>query len=232
MYFVNREAPKQITGAIFDLDGTVLDTMEQWDTLGLQYLREHNIAPDQNFLDKIGTMSLRESAEYFHTEYKLDLDVDEIVRELVERLRLMYSRDARMKPGIADVLRLLKRHGAEVTLATATSNELAQAGLRRTGVLKFFDGVFSCRDPEIRESKTSPKIFEHACKFMGSKPSETIVVEDALYAIETAKAAGFFVIAVEDNSERLRKDTIMKTADVYVEDHQSFCDWLRTNLRD
>ena len=232
MFLTKGRPPKRITGAIFDLDGTILDTMVQWDSLGLRYLQELGIEPKQDFLDRIGTMSLRESAQVFHDEYGVALDVSEIIRELVARLRVLYSDEARLKPGALDSLRLLKRGGAEIALATATSNELACAGLMRNGALKFFDGIFSCRDPEIKESKSSPKIFDVARKFLGSPLDETIVVEDALYAIKTAKRAGYFVVAIEDESERTRKDEIVETADVYVENHAALCDWLRGRLNE
>lgn len=232
MQTFNSKTPKRITGAIIDLDGTILDTMEQWDTLGLQYLQERHIEPKQDFLDRIGTMTLRQSAEVFHQEYGVQEDVSEIIRELVERLRFLYANEARIKPGALDTLRLLKRGGVDIALATATSNELARDGLRRNGALKFFDGIFSCRDSEIKESKTSPKIFEYARRFLGSALNETIVIEDALYAIETAKKAGYFVIAIEDRSERTRKESIQAIADVYVNDHAELCDWLKENLRE
>ncbi len=232
MVLAKGQPPKRITGAIFDLDGTILDTMVQWDTLGLRYLQELGIEPKQDFLDRIGTMSLRESAQVFHDEYGVKLDIAEIIRELVARLRKLYADEARLKPGALDSLRLLKRNGVEIALATATSNELACAGLMRNGALKFFDGVFSCRDPEIKESKSSPKIFDVARKFLGSSLDETIVVEDALYAIQTAKRAGYFVVAIEDESERTRKDEIIKTADVYAENHAALCDWLRERLNE
>lgn len=231
MFGINRQISKRVNGAIFDLDGTILDTMEQWDTLGLRYLKEHNIEPNKDFLDRIGTMSLRESAEYFHQKLNLGLDINNIIDELVKRLRIMYSREARLKPGVIDVLRLLKRNDVEITLATATSRDLAIDGLKLNGILEFFAGVFSCRDTNIRENKTSPKIYDYARRFMGTIPQETIVVEDALYAIETAKRAGYFVIAIEDRSERTRKKEIMSTADVYVEDHDSLRDWLQMTLQ-
>ena len=157
MQSFNFKSPKRITGAIIDLDGTILDTMEQWDTLGLRYLQEHNIEPKQDFLDRIGTMTLRQSAEVFHQEYGVQEDVSEIIRELVERLRFLYANEARIKPGALETLRLLKRGGVEIALATATSNELARDGLRRNGALKFFDGIFSCRDEKTRCMLSKPQ---------------------------------------------------------------------------
>lgn len=218
--------PKKISGAIFDLDGTILDTMEQWNSLGADYLRECGIEPKPDLRDRLESMSLRESATYFHDEYGVDLSVPEIIDALIDRLRALYTTNARLKPGALDSLRLLKRGGAEIALATVTSLELAKAGLTLTGALKFFDGFFSCRDPKIKEGKTSPKVYDAARAFLGSSLKETIVVEDALYAIETAKKAGYFVVAIEDESERLHKDKIVATADVYVHNHAELCEWL------
>jgi HAD superfamily hydrolase (TIGR01509 family) len=228
----NAKKPRRVTGVIFDLDGTILDTMEQWDTLGLKYLQEYNIEPKQDFLDRIGTMTLRESAEVFQKEYGVRMDVSEIIRELLERLHHLYAHEAKIKPGALDTLRLLKRKGVDMAIATATSNELARDGLRVTNALDFFDGIFSCRDPEIRESKRSPKVFDHARQFLGSPLDETIIVEDALYAIETAKKAGYFVIAIEDQAERTRKDSIKAIADVYVRDHAELYQWILENLQE
>lgn len=230
MCFSNNNFSRRISGAIFDLDGTILDTMEQWNFLGLEFLKDCNIEPKQDFLDRIGTLSLRESAEIFHNEYNVELSVSDIIQTLVSKLRRLYQCEARIKVGALDTLRLLKRHGVEMALATATSNELARDGLRAVGALDFFDGIFSCRDPEIRENKTSPRIFNHAMNFLGTTLEETIVIEDALYAIETAKKAGFFVIAIEDRAERTRKDAIISTADVYVENHEALCNWLKNNI--
>lgn len=228
--FITKSFPKIISGAIFDLDGTILDTMEQWNNLGVRYLRERGVEPKQDFLDRVGTMTLRESAEVFRTEYGIDLDLSAIVRELVERLRDLYANEARLKPGAIDVLSLLKNNGVKIALATATSSDLARAGLLRTGALDYFDAIFSCRDPDIMESKTSPKIFDRARLFLGTPLSETIVVEDALYALTTAKRSGYFAIAIEDRSERTRKKALQSIADYYAENHAVLCAKLREAL--
>lgn len=220
------KGPRHITGAIFDLDGTLLDTMEQWNTLGADYLKECGIEPKPDLVDRLETMSLRESTALFHDEYGVNQTIPEIIDALIERIRSLYTTHARIKPGALNTLRTLKIGGADIALATVTSIELAQAGLTLTGAIKFFDGLFSCRDPKIKEGKTSPKIYDTARAFLGSSLEETIVVEDALYAIQTAKNAGYFVIAIEDDSERRHKDDIIETADVYVKDHAELCAWL------
>ncbi|MGI6401123.1 MAG: HAD family hydrolase [Thermoguttaceae bacterium] len=224
--------PQRITGAILDLDGTLLDTMEQWNALGEDYLRERDVEPKSDLRDRLESMTLRESAAYFQNDYGVDLSVPEIIDELTERIRSLYTTSAPLKPGALETLRILKEGGVRIALATVTSVELARAGLTRTGAMEFFDELFSCREPEIGEGKTSPKIYDAARSFLGTSLAETIVVEDALYAIKTAKNAGYNVVAIEDEAERLHKDAIAKTADVYVKDHAELCAWLTERLRD
>lgn len=217
---------KRVSGAILDLDGTILDTMSQWDELGIEFLHEHGIEPKLDLMDRLATMSIRESADFFHKEYGINLDARQIAVELVSRIRSLYTSEARLKPGALNTLRTLKLGGAKIALATATSNDLARAGLQLTGALKYFDGIFSCRDPKIKASKSSKKIYDAAREFLGTPLDETIVVEDALYAIETAKKAGYFVVGIEDESERRRKDSIVAAVDVYVKNHSELNSWL------
>lgn len=221
---------ERVEGVIFDLDGTILDTMEQWNMLGMSFLQKYNITPEPSLLNIIDTMSLNESAQFFHDEFKMDISVPQIIDELEGRLRSLYSCEVKLKEGAFETLQLLKSANIKVALATATSAELAQLGLKTTGTMQFFDGIFSCRDPQIREGKTSPKIFNYVKKFLGTNLEETVVVEDALYALETAEKVGFYTIAIEDSSECVYKDQIKKIANVYVENHFELFQWFREKL--
>ena len=227
-----RSAPENIAGAIFDLDGTLMDTMSHWGTLGASYLRDNGIEPEPELAEIIGTLSLRGCAEFFQKRYYLKQTADEIIAEIVARLRRFYEEEALMKPLALEVLKLLKGFGVKIALATATPSALACAGLARNGALDYFDAVFSCRDPEINSNKSNPKIFEFALKSIGTAKEETIVVEDALYAIETTTKAGFYTVAVEDDSERRRKEAIVKTSDFYARDHAEFISWIREQFSD
>ncbi len=222
---------KRLSGAIFDLDGTLLDTMTQWNALGLEYLRRQGIEAGPELTERLSTMSLRQSAEFFRTEYGLKIELAQIVEAMKSRLFALYDKEAALKPGARATLELLKERGVGTALATATSAELATAGLRRNDALGFFGALFSCKDPGIRVGKAeSAKVFDVAREFLGTPLDETIVVEDALHAVETAKKAGYFVAAIYDPTEGRRKETIRQIADVYFDDHFAFAAWLRETL--
>lgn len=217
-----------LRGVVFDLDGTLLDTMNQWNSLGIDYLRAQGVEPKSDLLDKLGTMNLRESAMFFRDEYGLDLSLFQVIDAMKSRLRRLYEENARAKEGALETLQFLKKQGVKMALATATSAELATAGLKLVGAFEYFDAILSCRDPEIAAGKDEPTVFEAARKRLGTSLEETIVVEDALYAVRTAKRAGFWVVAIEDAGERSRKAAIQEIADVYVENHSVLRRFLTT----
>lgn len=222
------ERLKRLSGAIFDLDGTLLDTMTQWNALGLEYLRSRGVEAGPELTERLSTMSLRQSAEFFRSEYGLKIELADIVETMKSRLIKLYNEEAALKPGARESLRLLRERGVRTAIATATSAELATAGLRRNDALDFFGALFSCKDPGIRVGKAeSAKVYDVAREFLGTPLDETIVVEDALHAVETAKRAGYFVVAIYDPTENRRKETIRQIADVYCDDYFAFADWLR-----
>ena len=221
----------RLSGVVFDLDGTLLDTMTQWNALGLEYLRLQGVEAGPELTERLSTMSLRQSAEFFRSEYGLKIELAEIVETMKSRLITLYDEEATLKPGARETLRLLEERGVKSALATATSASLARAGLRRNDAFEFFDALFSCKDPEIRVGKAeSAKVYDAAREFLGTAIDETIVVEDALHAVETAKKAGYFVVAIYDPTEDRRKETIRQIADVYFDDHFAFAGWLRDLL--
>lgn len=230
MKIASKDSLQRVSGVVFDLDGTLLDTMTQWNSLGVDYLRQLGYEPRADTIDKIGAMSLRECVAYFKSEYKIERIIETMLSELHERLSHLYSDEAREKPGAVDTLRLLKKHAVKVAVATATSRELAIAGLSRVGALEYVDHVLSCRDADIKAHKDQPKIYEEAQRRLGVLQEETVVVEDAFYAILTAKRAGYYVVGIEDESERSRKEKIVRTVDLYCTDHEQIQQWLQTQL--
>lgn len=202
-----------IKAAIFDLDGTLLNSAEAWETLGERFLAELNIAPKNGLRDEIWDMSLPESAAFLKREYSLPLDESEIFARLVSLSESVYTREAPLKRGVKRLLGSLEMLTIKCAVATAADKDLAISALERNRVSGYFSGVFSCSDCG---AKTKPDIFLNAAVFLGEIPAETLVFEDSLSAVRTAKNAGFITAAVYDKSEK-QPDLLRETADFYGE---------------
>ncbi len=205
----------RIRGAIFDVDGTLLDSMFIWDTIGEAYLRSIGYEPRENLNEVFKNMSLLQAARYYQTEYGVTLCVDEIMNGVNAMLERCYRFEAPLKAGVIELLEQLRESGVKLCIATATDRFLVEAALERCGVLSCFGEIFTCG--EVGRGKDEPRIFEEALRFLGTQKSETVVFEDALYAVRTAKEAGFPVAAVYDSHEKER-DTVRALADVYLEE--------------
>ena len=205
----------RIRGAIFDVDGTLLDSMFIWDTIGEAYLRSIGYQPKENLNETFKNMSLHQAARYYQTEYGVTLSIDEIMDGVNAMLERYYRFEVPLKPGVAELLERLRQDGVRLCIATATDRHLVEAALDRCGVLSCFGEIFTCN--EVGHGKDEPDIFEAALRFLGTRKEETLVFDDALYAVRTAKEAGFPVVAVYDSHEKAQ-DQIRMLADVYLEE--------------
>lgn len=209
----------KISGAIFDVDGTLLDSMFIWDTIGESYLRSIGYEPRENLKEVLQNMSLWQAACYYRKEYGVTLDEEEIMEGVNAMLERYYRCELPLKPGMAELLMQLHREGVKLCIATATDRYLVEAALSRLGVLSCFSGVFTCS--EVGHGKDEPYIFETALAFLGTEKAETVVFDDALYAIRTAKAAGFPVAAVYDSFEAGQAE-VRALSDFYLEEVSQF----------
>ena len=205
----------RIRGAIFDVDGTLLDSMFIWDTIGEAYLRSIGYQPKENLNETFKNMSLHQAARYYQTEYGVTQSIDEIMDGVNAMLERYYRFEVPLKPGVAELLERLRQNGVRLCIATATDRHLVEAALDRCGVLSCFGEIFTCN--EVGHGKDEPDIFEAALRFLGTRREETLVFDDALYAVRTAKEAGFPVAAVYDSHERSQAE-VRARSDLYLED--------------
>ena len=205
----------RIRGAIFDVDGTLLDSMFIWDTIGEAYLRSIGYQPKENLNETFKNMSLHQAARYYQTEYGVTQSIDEIMDGVNAMLERYYRFEVPLKPGVAELLERLRQDGVKLCIATATDRHLVEAALDRCGVLSCFGEIFTCN--EVGHGKDEPDIFEEALRFLGTEKAETVVFDDALYAVRTAKEAGFPVAAVYDSHERSQAE-VRARSDLYLED--------------
>ncbi|MBS7299024.1 MAG: HAD family phosphatase [Eubacteriales bacterium] len=189
----------KIKGAIFDLDGTLLDSMHAWDGVGERYLKSKGIQASPTLQDEIGSMSLIESCTYVKKQYNLEEGVDEILAGILKIVESFYFEEALLKEGVGDFINCLHSKGVRMCVATATDKTLAKAALERNKVIEYFDSILTCG--ELGCNKATAQIYNKALKALGTQKGNTVVFEDAFYAAKSAKRDGFIVCGVYDVSE-------------------------------
>ena len=204
-----------IKGAIFDLDGTLLDSMFIWDTIGEEYLRSLGKEPHEDLKETFMTLTLEEAAVYYREHYGVTLSVKEIVDGINAMVEQTYRTKVTLKPGISEYLAWLKENGVRMCVATVTDRYLVEETLERLGVRHYFSEIFTCA--EVGFGKDKPIIYQKALEHLGTAKDETYVFEDMLFALNTAKTDGFPTVGVYDRHEA-HQDELKELADYYVLD--------------
>lgn len=205
-----------INGVIFDADGTLLKSMEFWDSVVVNLLKSLGVTPDDNLTEILTPMSMLEGAEYIVREYGLTVSVDEIIKEENRIVEQFYFNSVQMKSGTKELLSVLKEKNIPMTVASATDRYLIEGALKHLEIDGYFDAVISCS--EVGEGKSSPRVYLRACEVMGTSPNETLVAEDSLSALLTAKKAGFKTMAVFDATQKRNWRELKEHADFFVKD--------------
>ena len=202
-----------IKAAIFDLDGTLINSMSLWDQIDIDYLTSKNIPVPDDLNDEISHLSFNQVAVYFKERFKLEDSLDDIKNTWNTMAYDHYSSDITLKDGVVD---FLKKSNIKIGLATSNSTELLEASLKFNKIYDYFDAI-TITD-EVSIGKHEPDVYLLAAKKLNVKPEECIVFEDILPAVKGAKKAGMKVIAVEDECSVLDKDDIIKNSDGFIND--------------
>lgn len=182
--------------AIFDMDGTLVDSMPFWKNLASDYLHSKGLQEiPTDIMERIRPLTMSESGALFQQEFGLTGDPEAEMNTIMEE---HYQSDIPLKPGVQDHLQALRKKGVRMCVASATAESLIEACLARLGVLDHFAFLLSCET--VGAGKSSPLVYREAARKLGANRSEIAVYEDALYAVRTAKEDGFHVVAVYDDS--------------------------------
>ena len=209
----------KIKAAIFDADGTLLDSMGQWNLVPYKYVKSLGEAADENIAEKLFTMTISEAAEFIIDEYELSVTVEEAVEGMDAIIREFYKNDVKLKDGAGELLEFFKSRGIPMVIGTSTDRDCIEVGLERTGISAYFDRIYT--STEVGKSKEKPDLFIQAMEFMESSPDETIVFEDGLYSLRTAAALGMKTVGVFDEVSLSNQKELKELADLYVDEGEN-----------
>lgn len=215
----------RLQSAIFDMDGTLLNSMPAWDKVAVELLRRKGIEAEPDLNHEMMAMTSLQAAEYCKERFGLSETPEEWVAQVMDIMGEFYRTKVEAKPGVERMLSILKMEGVWMYVATATERPLAEAALKHAGIWEYFRGLITCT--EAGGGKDMPVIYEKALRRLRSNKKDTVVFEDSLQAIRTAKAAGFRVAGVYDHSSLADQAAIKAESDYYI---ASFEDW--TERRD
>lgn len=206
--------PDHIKAVIFDLDGTLADSMYVWGLVDIDFLGRYNIPVPDDMKDDLEGMSFSETAEYFKKRFDLPLTVEEIKDCWNEMALYEYSHKVALKPGAAEFVPALKGAGYRLGIASSNSRTLVEAVLSAHGILEYFDAVtVAC---EVGKGKPAPDIYLCCAGLLGVEPGECLVFEDIPMGILSGRNAGMNVVAVHDEFSEYLDDKKRELSDAYI----------------
>lgn len=200
-------------GAIFDLDGTLVDSMYIWDWVPGELIRQLGGNPPEDLAQALTELSREEAAEYLIGRFHLTQTPEEILQAVNDLVSGEYRDKVPMKPGADVLLERLHQAGIPCGIATASEAFQAQDAMERLGLWKYFQFAISSGE---YGSKSRPDIYLEAAHRLGGEPGEILVFEDALHAARTASAAGFLVAGVYDPSAQAEQQALQKLCRWYL----------------
>ena len=206
----------KITGAIFDFDGTLFDSMHVWKGIRYKFFDRIGLVLTEEDEEAFKGLYLRESLILAKDKFNMKESYEELFAKFFEMIKEMYLADTKPKNDIIDFLEKLKAKGVKMGIATATGEPALEAVLEKYNMLHYFDVILSTYT--VGAAKTEPKVYDVVLEKLGTDKETTWIFEDALYAATTAKANSYNVVGIYDKSEE-RTDELKNLADVYIHNY-------------
>lgn len=212
-----------IKGAIFDMDGTLVNSLTFWEyawpKFGERYLGNADFSPSEEDDKAIRTMTLWQCWEHMKKQYGFPQSTQQLVDETNDLISEYYKNVITVKDGAFEFLQYLKDKGVKICIASATAKYLVEQVSEQYGFNKYIDGILSCAD--IGKGKDCPDIYYAAARFLGTTASETCVFEDSALAVTTAKNAGFHTVGIYD-AYNYGQDVLKANSEIYIEPGEDF----------
>lgn len=207
----------EFKAAIFDMDGTLVDSLGFWDILwahfGKRYRNDPAFRPTEADDKAVRTLILKDAMELIYERYAMGASGQELFEVTDELIRDFYSHRLKAKPGVKEFLEHCQAQGTKMCVASATRRELVELAMAHCGLDQYFCKLFSCADLGV--GKDQPDVYLAAQKFLGSPIEDTWVFEDSAVAIQTADRIGMKTVGIYDKYN-FGQDIIAQTATVYI----------------
>lgn len=179
--------------SIFDVDGTILDSMEVWNTLASQYVQSLGMVPENNLDEIVSDMSLEQSATYLKNHYKINKQEERIISEVLNFISDFYEYEVNLMPGFKE---FISHYDSINVIGTSCDEVLVKIALNRLAVLNYFEDIITCS--KVNKSKNDPDFYLACAQVLKQRPEDIVVFEDADYCIDVARKVGFKVIKIKD----------------------------------
>ncbi len=204
----------KIKYAVFDLDGTLFDSMWLWKKIDYDYLAKRGVQVPDDYMKCINHMSVIDTALYSIERFNLKDTPEQLISEWLEMAKKAYCEQILLKPYALEFLQMLKQKNIHMSVATSLSLELALPALKRNGILEFFDNVVNSE--QVKRGKGFPDIYLKAINHTQFEPSECVVFEDILQGVKGAKAGGFYVVGVYDKESEQDHNQMKEIANMFI----------------
>lgn len=203
-------------GAIFDLDGTILESMHVWRKIDVDFLNKRGLAVPQDYMEKIVSMNFEEAAEFTIQRFGFPESKEEIIREWFDMAVYAYGHDVGFKPNAWEYLSYLKSKDVPMVVATSSDEALYQATFDHLGLNSVFQDVVTAK--QVGFGKNRPDVYLEAARRLGLSVSDCVVFEDIYMGMKSAQEAGFYVVIMEDDSSLIHRERLKSEADLYLTD--------------
>jgi beta-phosphoglucomutase-like phosphatase (HAD superfamily) len=206
----------EIKAAIFDLDGTILDSMGVWRNMGSLYLEKAGVSPPAGIDAALFSLTLEQTAEYFIQNFNVKKSKRKIINEINAMVLNAYKNEVMDKPFVLPLLKFLRKNDVKMCIATLTDDFLVDYAIKRLAISRYFE--FTVTASQIGKGKGEPDIYLEAARRLGFPVKNTVVFEDTAYCAKTAKQAGFFTIGVNDAHS---SGGLEEICDLYIRDTET-----------
>lgn len=205
---------------LFDLDGTILDSLKIWNDIDLLFFKNHNLIMGEDYHIAIAPLTIEETATYTKNTYKLDIDEEQIMKEWSDLAIKEYAENVNLKKGVKEFLDYLKNKNVHLAIATSCNEEMFKPCLERYGIVSYFEHFYTSQNLKI--NKSNANFFKEILNEYKIEPDQILFFEDSLASMKCAKSLGFNVVAVMDKKWEKQKEEIIASSDDQIEDFSQF----------